>query len=399
MLEVGTKAPDFELPDQNGDMHKLSDYRGKKVILYFYPKDNTSGCTKQACGFSERVPLFTEKGAVIIGISKDTVASHKRFEEKQNLGITILADPERTVIEAYDVWKEKKNYGKVSMGVVRTTYLIDEEGTIIKANDKVKAADDPENMLQALSEQGEDMKIILSPAKKMNCDTDTLDALGLPEFLQETEEILTWLKAKSESELKALWKCNDKILEENMERLERLKSQQDLRKNLTPAVIAYDGIAYQYMAPAVFENEQLNYVQEHLRILSAFYGVLKAMDGVVPYRLEMQAKVDVAEGRNLYEFWGDKIYKAVRDESGIIINLASKEYFKCVEKYLRPEDRFITITFVEMAKDKDGKDTGKLVTKGTYAKMARGEMVRFMADGIEVKDGKVDLKVSQWERH
>lgn len=152
MLEVGTKAPDFELPDQNGDTHKLSDYRGKKVILYFYPKDNTSGCTKQACGFSERVPLFTEKGAVIIGISKDTVASHKRFEEKQNLGITILADPERTVIEAYDVWKEKKNYGKVSMGVVRTTYLIDEEGTIIKANDKVKAADDPENMLQALSE-------------------------------------------------------------------------------------------------------------------------------------------------------------------------------------------------------------------------------------------------------
>lgn len=224
------------------------------------------------------------------------------------------------------------------------------------------------------------MKIILSPAKKMNCDTDTLDALGLPEFLQETEEILTWLKAKSESELKALWKCNDKILEENMERLERLKSQQDLRKNLTPAVIAYDGIAYQYMAPAVFENEQLNYVQEHLRILSAFYGVLKAMDGVVPYRLEMQAKVDVAEGRNLYEFWGDKIYKAVRDESGIIINLASKEYFKCVEKYLRPEDRFITITFVEMAKDKDGKNTGKLVTKGTYAKMARGEMVRFMAE-------------------
>ena len=200
------------------------------------------------------------------------------------------------------------------------------------------------------------MKIILSPAKKMNCDTDTLDALGLPEFLHETEEILTWLKAKSESELKALWKCNDKILEENMERLERLKSQQDLRKNLTPAVIAYDGIAYQYMAPAVFENEQLNYVQEHLRILSAFYGVLKAMDGVVPYRLEMQAKVDVAEGRNLYEFWGDKIYKAVRDESGIIINLASKEYFKCVEKYLRPEDRFITITFVEMAKDKDGND-------------------------------------------
>ncbi|MDD6570993.1 MAG: thioredoxin-dependent thiol peroxidase [Thermoflexaceae bacterium] len=151
MLEVGTKAPDFELPDQNGGMHKLSDYRGKKVILYFYPKDNTPGCTKQACGFSDRYLLFLEKGAVVLGISKDSVASHKRFEEKQNLAFTILADTERKVIEAYDVWKEKKNYGKISMGVVRTTYLIDEEGTIIMANDKVKADKDPENMLRELS--------------------------------------------------------------------------------------------------------------------------------------------------------------------------------------------------------------------------------------------------------
>ena len=152
MLEIGTKAPDFELPDQNGTVHKLSDYRGKKVILYFYPKDNTPGCTKQACGYSQRYPQFLEKGVVVIGISKDSVASHKRFQEKQNLSFTILSDTERTVIEAYDVWKEKKNYGKVSMGVVRTTYLIDEEGMIVKANDKVKAADDPENMLQELTE-------------------------------------------------------------------------------------------------------------------------------------------------------------------------------------------------------------------------------------------------------
>ena len=151
MLESGTKAPDFELPDQNGEVHKLSDYLGKKVILYFYPKDNTAGCTKQACGFSERYPQFTEKGAVVLGVSKDSVASHKRFEEKYGLAFTLLADPERKVIEAYDVWKEKKNYGKVSMGVVRTTYLIDEQGIIIKANDKVKAADDPENMLKELS--------------------------------------------------------------------------------------------------------------------------------------------------------------------------------------------------------------------------------------------------------
>ena len=152
MLEIGTKAPDFTLPDQNGEMHSLSDYRGKKVILYFYPKDNTAGCTKQACGFSERYPQIIEKGAVVLGVSKDSVASHKKFEEKYNLGFTLLSDTERSVIEAYDVWKEKKNYGKVSMGVVRTTYLIDENGIIIKANDKVKAALDPENMLNALDE-------------------------------------------------------------------------------------------------------------------------------------------------------------------------------------------------------------------------------------------------------
>ena len=147
MLEVGKKAPEFSLPDQNGVVHKLSDYLGKKVILYFYPKDNTPGCTKQACGYSERYPQFTEKNVEVIGISKDSVVSHKKFEEKQNLKFTILSDPELEVIKLYDVWKEKKLYGKVSLGVVRTTYLIDEEGIIIKANDKVKAADDPEKML------------------------------------------------------------------------------------------------------------------------------------------------------------------------------------------------------------------------------------------------------------
>ena len=152
MLEIGTKAPDFSLPDQNGDIHTLSQYKGQKVILYFYPRDNTAGCTKQACGFTQLRPQFEEKGAVVIGISKDTVASHKRFEEKQNLNITILVDPELTAIQAYDVWKEKKLYGKVSMGVVRTTYLIDEEGVIINAIGKVKAADNPQQMLDILEE-------------------------------------------------------------------------------------------------------------------------------------------------------------------------------------------------------------------------------------------------------
>ena len=150
MLEVGTKAPDFTLPDQNGNRHSLSDYRGKEVILYFYPKDNTPGCTKQACGFAERYPQFIEKGAVVLGISKDSVASHKKFEEKYGLPFTILSDPELVAIQAYDVWQEKKNYGKTYMGVVRTTYLIDEEGKIAKAFDKVKAADNPEQMLGEL---------------------------------------------------------------------------------------------------------------------------------------------------------------------------------------------------------------------------------------------------------
>ena len=150
MLEVGTKAPDFTLPDQNGNMHSLSEYRGKKVILYFYPKDNTPGCTKQACGFAERYPHFTEKGAVVLGISKDSVASHKKFEEKYGLPFTILADPELVAIQAYDVWQEKKNYGKTYMGVVRSTYLIDENGKIVKAFEKVKATDNPEQMLGEL---------------------------------------------------------------------------------------------------------------------------------------------------------------------------------------------------------------------------------------------------------
>ena len=151
MLETGTKAPAFELPDQNGIMHTLEEYRGKKVVLYFYPKDNTPGCTKQACGFGELYPQFTEKGAVVLGVSKDSVASHKRFEEKYGLPFTLLSDTELTSIQAYDVWKEKKNYGKVSMGVVRTTYLIDEKGMIVKAFDKVKAAENPAQMLEELS--------------------------------------------------------------------------------------------------------------------------------------------------------------------------------------------------------------------------------------------------------
>ena len=150
MLEIGTKAPAFTLPDQNGSPVSLSDFAGQRVILYFYPKDMTAGCTKQACAFGALYPQFREKGAVVIGVSKDSVSSHKKFEEKYGLPFILLSDTEKTVISAYDVWKEKKNYGKVSWGVVRTTYLIDENGVIAKAFGSVKAAENPAQMLETL---------------------------------------------------------------------------------------------------------------------------------------------------------------------------------------------------------------------------------------------------------
>ena len=213
------------------------------------------------------------------------------------------------------------------------------------------------------------MKIILSPAKKMITDTDSIEPVALPEFIDKTTELLSWLKDKSKEELKAIWKCNDKIAEQNFYRLENM----DIYHILTPAVLSYEGIAFQYMAPSVFEDRQFEYIQNHLRILSAFYGVLKPMDGVTSYRLEMQAKVEIGDAKNLYEYWGDLLYHSVIDDSRIIINLASKEYARCIEKYLTPQDRYITVAFCELSGD-------KMVTKGTYAKMARGEMVRFMAE-------------------
>lgn len=147
MLEAGTKAPDFTLLDKNNKEVSLSDFKGKKVILYFYSKDNTAGCTKQACSFAELYPDFQLKGAEVIGISKDSPASHLKFAEKYQLPFLLLADPELNVIKAYDVWHEKNNYGKKAMGVVRTTYIINEEGVIEKAFTKVKAAENPKNML------------------------------------------------------------------------------------------------------------------------------------------------------------------------------------------------------------------------------------------------------------
>ena len=209
------------------------------------------------------------------------------------------------------------------------------------------------------------MKIIISPAKKMNVDTDTLAPSGLPVFLEKTEQLMEWMRRLSLAEAKALWKCNDRIAEQNYRRFQEM----DLRRNLTPAVIAYEGIQYQYMAPAVFGGAEAEYIREHLRILSGFYGVLKPFDGVVPYRLEMQAKA--SEAGDLYRFWGEKLYREAADE--VILNLASKEYSRCIEKYLRPENLFLTVTFGELI-------GGKVKQKGTFAKMARGEMVRYLAE-------------------
>lgn len=150
MLQIGEKAPDFTLPDKDGKEISLKDFLGKKVVIYFYPKDSTPGCTKQACGFSENFKKFEENNVVVLGISKDSQKSHQNFTNKYDLKITLLSDTERHAIESYGVWQEKKLYGKVSMGIVRTTFIIDEQGNIEKIFDKVKAAENPEQVLQYL---------------------------------------------------------------------------------------------------------------------------------------------------------------------------------------------------------------------------------------------------------
>ena len=213
------------------------------------------------------------------------------------------------------------------------------------------------------------MRIIISPAKKMNVNTDSIPWQDTPAFLEDTEKICGKLQGMSYEELKKLWKCNDQIAEQNVERLRYM----DLRRNLTPAILAYEGIQYQYMAPSVFTSESLDYVQEHLRILSGFYGIIKPLDGVVPYRLEMQAKLKIENAKDLYAYWGKRLAEYLFAETDCIVNLASKEYSICISKYLPDHVRMITCVFGE---EKDG----KIIEKGTMCKMARGEMARFMAE-------------------
>lgn len=212
------------------------------------------------------------------------------------------------------------------------------------------------------------MRIIISPAKKMNVNTDSMPWRDLPSFLSYTEQLAKILQSMGYDELKKLWKCNDSIAMLNVQRL----SNMDLHARLTPALLAYEGIQYQYMAPGVFSDREFDYVQEHLRILSGFYGVLRPFDGVTPYRLEMQAKLKVGEWKDLYAYWGSRVAEKLFLETDCIINLASKEYSLCISRYLPEHVRFITCIFGE---EKDG----KVIEKGTMCKMARGEMVRYMA--------------------
>ncbi len=213
------------------------------------------------------------------------------------------------------------------------------------------------------------MRIIISPAKKMRVDTDSLPIQALPDFLPETERLLAVLRTMPPKALQALWKCNDSIAALNVERL----SSMDLRRGLTPAVMSYEGIQYQYMAPGVFETEQYDFIQEHLRIISGFYGLLRPFDGVTPYRLEMQAKLAVDGSQDLYAFWGDKLARRLAEETNFVLDLASKEYSRAVEPYLPKKIRLVRCTFGE-------RQGSKIVEKGTMCKMARGQMVRWLAE-------------------
>ncbi|MBR4846590.1 MAG: peroxide stress protein YaaA [Phascolarctobacterium sp.] len=213
------------------------------------------------------------------------------------------------------------------------------------------------------------MKIIISPAKKMRVDNDTFVPLSKPAFLDKTEKIKEALTKMELPALQKLWECNDEIAELNFKRLRNM----NLERNLTPAVFAYDGLQYQHIAPNILDEEALNYLQSNLRILSGFYGILRAFDGVVPYRLEMQARLACDDYKNLYAFWNSLLYDELTNDDGEVLNLASKEYSKAVESFVKNGVRFVTCVFGTYVKD-------KLKVKATEAKMTRGEMVRLCAE-------------------
>ena len=214
------------------------------------------------------------------------------------------------------------------------------------------------------------MNIIISPAKRMVEDYDSLPCGGFPGFSEKTRQLLDHLRSLSPEQLRELLGCNEKIAALNYQRYQNMP---DLPLR-TPALFAYQGIQYQYMAPGVFETGQFTYLQEHLRILSGFYGMLRPFDGVTPYRLEMQARLSVNGCPDLYAFWGDRLARALAGEAGLVVDLASQEYSRAVLPHLPPSVEVLTCTFGELRKD------GRVVEKGTLCKMARGQMVRWMAE-------------------
>lgn len=212
------------------------------------------------------------------------------------------------------------------------------------------------------------MKIIISPAKKMNIEQD-VSHKSLPVFLGNTQEIKNTIQGLSYEALKDIWKCNDNLAKLNFDRF----CNMDLERSLSPAIFSYEGLQYQYIGANVLDNNAMEYIADNLRIISGFYGVLRPFDGVTPYRLEMQAKLSVDNKKNLYDYWGDKIYKEIFKDNDIVLNLASKEYSECIERYIKSDDKFITCLFYEDV-------MGKFKQKATLAKIARGSMVRFLAE-------------------
>ena len=218
------------------------------------------------------------------------------------------------------------------------------------------------------------MRIILSPAKKMVQNEEFFLPSSKPQFLNQTECLMQTMQNMSYDQLKQIWKCSDRLTADNMERLRYM----DLYHHLTPALLSYEGIAYQHMAPRVFSEREMNYINEHLRIVSGFYGILRPTDGVTSYRLEMGAKLQVGAYQDLYHFWHNQLADCLGQETNLIVNLASKEYSKAVAPYLPSHVRMITCVFAQR------KGT-KLIEQSTACKMARGDMVRFLAEQ-EIED-------------
>lgn len=213
------------------------------------------------------------------------------------------------------------------------------------------------------------MKIIIAPTKKMVVNTNDFEVNDQPEYLSEAREILAKMKTLSYEQAKQMWACSDKLAQTNYTWLKKM----NLDKQQTPAILSYSGIQYQYMAPDLFTAPALNYVQQNLRILSGFYGILRPFDGIIPYRLEMQSQISVASTPNLYTYWTDKLYQSLYRSDDLVLNLASLEYAKSVKSYLTTNQKMIDVIFAD-------KVDGKLKVKATLAKMARGEMVRYLAE-------------------